>query len=68
MAVGSLVDAPKDLLNEIKELERLFTVDTAKLKEITDHFVNELSKGACPPPGRWTDQPQLTSVESRPER
>lgn len=46
MAVGSLADAPKDLLNEIKHLEGLFTVDTAKLKQITDHFVNELEKGA----------------------
>ncbi|AEO66147.1 uncharacterized protein THITE_2114033 [Thermothielavioides terrestris NRRL 8126] len=42
---GSLVDAPKDLLKEIKVLEELFTVDTAKLKQITDHFVNELTKG-----------------------
>lgn len=45
MAVGSLADAPKDLLNEIKHLEELFTLDTAKLKEITNHFVNELTKG-----------------------
>ncbi len=45
MAVGSLVDAPKDLLNEIKHLEDLFTIDTPKLKEITAHFVNELTKG-----------------------
>lgn len=45
MAVGSLVDAPKDLLNEIKHLEALFTIDTPKLKEITAHFVNELTKG-----------------------
>lgn len=42
---GSLVDVPKDLLKEIEQLERLFTVDTAKLKQITDHFVNELEKG-----------------------
>lgn len=45
MAVGSLVDAPKDLLTEIKHLEEQFTIGTAKLKEITDHFVNELEKG-----------------------
>jgi hexokinase len=45
MAVGSLADAPKDLLKEIKHLEELFTVDTAKLKEITHHFVGELEKG-----------------------
>ncbi|KAL2126487.1 hypothetical protein VTI74DRAFT_824 [Chaetomium olivicolor] len=42
---GSLVDAPKDLVNEIKHLEELFNINTAKLKEITDHFVNELTKG-----------------------
>jgi hexokinase len=42
---GSFADVPKDLLKEIEQLERLFTVDTAKLKQITDHFVNELDKG-----------------------
>lgn len=47
MTVGSLADAPKDLLNEIEHLEKLFTIDTAKLKEITQHFVNELTKGEC---------------------
>ncbi|KXX78730.1 Hexokinase [Madurella mycetomatis] len=45
MTVGSLADAPKDLVKEIKNLEQLFTVDTAKLKEITEHFVKELEKG-----------------------
>jgi hexokinase len=45
MAVGSLADAPKDLLKEIKKLEELLTIDTPKLKEITNHFVNELTKG-----------------------
>lgn len=30
---------------EIKRLESLFVVDTEKLKEITDHFVDELAKG-----------------------
>lgn len=61
MAVGSLADAPKDLLNEIKQLEDQFTIDTAKLKEITNHFVNELTKGesrALAPAGRltWTNK------------
>lgn len=42
---GSAADLPKDLLNEVRKLEEIFTVDTAKLKEITDHFVNELAKG-----------------------
>lgn len=41
-----MADVPKDLLEQIKELERLFTVDEAKLKEITNHFVKELEKGA----------------------
>ena len=44
-AIGSMADVPKDLLDQIKELERIFTVDTAKLKEVTNHFVKELEKG-----------------------
>ncbi|EPE26370.1 Actin-like ATPase [Glarea lozoyensis ATCC 20868] len=40
-----MVDVPKDLIDEIKKLEEHFTVDTAKLKEITEHFINELTKG-----------------------
>lgn len=40
-----MADVPKDLLEQIKELERLFTVDQAKLKEVTEHFVKELEKG-----------------------
>ena len=40
-----MADVPKDLLEQIKELEALFTVDQKKLKEITDHFVKELEKG-----------------------
>ena len=38
-------DVPRDLQDQISELERLFTVDQAKLKRITDHFVSELEKG-----------------------
>ena len=55
MTVGSLAEAPKDLLKEIKHLEELLTIDTAKLKEITNHFVNELTKGksAVARPGDW---------------
>ncbi|MCJ1443077.1 MAG: hexokinase A [Stictis urceolatum] len=44
-AQGSMADIPKDLLEQIKELERIFTVDQAKLKEIVQHFVKELEKG-----------------------
>jgi hexokinase len=40
-----MADVPKDLLQEIKRLEELFTVDKTKLKAITDHFVSELTKG-----------------------
>lgn len=40
-----MADVPKDLLQEIKKLEEAFTVDTATLKKITDHFVSELEKG-----------------------
>lgn len=42
-----MADVPEDLLEQIKELERLFTVDQIKLKEITEHFVKELAKGEC---------------------
>ncbi|KAI1843322.1 hypothetical protein JX266_010496 [Neoarthrinium moseri] len=42
---GSMADVPKDLLQEIKKLEEQFTVDTSKLKQISDHFVTELEKG-----------------------
>lgn len=44
-----MADVPKDLLQQIKEFEDLFTVDRAKLKQIVDHFVKELEKGmsAC---------------------
>ncbi|KAL2123155.1 hypothetical protein VTJ04DRAFT_3610 [Mycothermus thermophilus] len=59
-----LADAPKDLVNEIKRLEELFTVDTAKLKEITDHFVNELAKGLSKEGGSIPMNP--TWVMSRP--
>jgi len=40
-----MADVPKDLLQEIKRLEELFTIDTTKLKAITNHFVDELAKG-----------------------
>ena len=43
-----MADVPKDLLEQIQELEKLFTVDTVKLKEVRDHFVKELEKGKSP--------------------
>ncbi|EOO03246.1 putative hexokinase protein [Phaeoacremonium minimum UCRPA7] len=42
---SSFADVPKDLLQEIKQLEEQFTVKPEKLKQITDHFVSELDKG-----------------------
>ena len=62
MAVGSLADAPKDLLNEIKQLEKLFSIDTAKLKEITERFVNELTKGTCTPTAPANGQTAIDRV------
>src|SRR5947208_2924962 len=40
-----MADVPKYIVDEIANLERLFTIDTKKLKEITEHFVGELKKG-----------------------
>jgi hexokinase len=40
-----MADVPKDLKEQFDRLEEIFTVPTAKLKEITDHFVGELTKG-----------------------
>lgn len=47
-----MAEVPKNYLEQIKELERKFTVDTAKLKEITEHFVSELTKGMNAPCNR----------------
>lgn len=40
-----MADVPRNLLEQIAQLEKIFTVDSAKLKEITNHFVDELAKG-----------------------
>ncbi|KAK5078440.1 hexokinase [Lithohypha guttulata] len=40
-----MADVPQDILSEIASLERLFTVDTEKLKEITEQFIDELHQG-----------------------
>lgn len=45
LKLGSMADAPKDIVEEIANLERLFTLDTERLKKITDHFVDELKAG-----------------------
>ena len=39
-------DLPQNLLEPIREFEEQFTVDRTKLKEVVDHFVKELEKGA----------------------
>ena len=44
-SLGSMADVPDDLLEQIKYLEKIFTVDGAKLKEVTKQFVKELEKG-----------------------
>lgn len=40
-----MANVPKNLLEEIANLENLFIVSPQKLKEITDHFIGELEKG-----------------------
>lgn len=40
-------ELPQNLLQHIQKFEETFTVDTAKLKEIVNHFVKELEKGTC---------------------
>ncbi|KAL1993446.1 hypothetical protein VTN49DRAFT_3395 [Thermomyces lanuginosus] len=42
---GSTAELPKNILDQIREFEELFTVDRAKLKQIVAHFVKELEKG-----------------------
>ncbi|KAF4555405.1 Hexokinase-like protein 1 [Elsinoe fawcettii] len=45
MRQDSLTSDAKDIVNEIKELERLFYIDTEKLKQVTDRFIKELQDG-----------------------
>lgn len=40
-----MADVPKDLLAQMKKLEEIFTIPQDKLKQISDHFVSELTKG-----------------------
>jgi len=42
---GSMVDVPKNLLEQIKKLEEQFLVDGSKLREVTARFVSELKQG-----------------------
>ena len=43
--LGSFADMPTDLKSQIEKLEDMFLIPTAKLKEISDHFVSELERG-----------------------
>jgi hypothetical protein len=45
VVLGSFADMPTDLKSQIDRLEELFVAPTAKLKEISDHFVSELQRG-----------------------
>ena len=38
-------DLPQEITKELKKYEDWFWLDPAKLKMITDHFVQELEKG-----------------------
>jgi hexokinase len=42
---GSFIEIPRTYLKEIEHLEQVFSVSTAKLKEITDRFQHELERG-----------------------
>lgn len=42
-------DVPKDLMDQIKQLEDQFTVSTEKLHEVVNRFQSELKKGWFPP-------------------
>lgn len=45
LTIGSLAGVPPSLRAEIESLERQFTIDQTKLKQITHRFVSELAKG-----------------------
>lgn len=53
-------DVPKELMDTIHELERLFTVDVNKMHAVTNRFILELEKGEAAAPSTCT---LLTSVQ-----
>ena len=55
---GTLDQVPKNLLEQIKQLEDIFSVPQQKLKHITNHFVNELTKGLSVKGGSIVSTPQ----------
>ncbi|CCD26900.1 hexokinase 2 NDAI_0I03320 [Naumovozyma dairenensis CBS 421] len=42
---GSMADVPKELLEQLEELESVFHVSADQLKAVTKHFISELNKG-----------------------
>lgn len=42
---GSMADVPKELMDEIHQLEDMFTVDSETLRKVVKHFIDELNKG-----------------------
>lgn len=59
-----MTELGKDLLEQAKELERQLTVPTAKLKEITNHFVSELTKGESTPSAQVSRRCQIRTLIS----
>lgn len=42
---GSMADVPKELMQQIENFEKIFTVPTETLQAVTKHFISELEKG-----------------------
>lgn len=61
---GSSTNLPKTYKDQIKRLEDMFTVPAEKLKQITDHFVKELTKGLTTEGGSIVSAP-MTSIRTR---
>ena len=40
-----MADVPKELMDEIHQLEDMFTVDSETLRKVVKHFIDELNKG-----------------------
>lgn len=59
-----MADMPTDLKEQMDKLEELFVVSTAKLKEISDHFVKELEKGLTKEGGSIVSRNVLSTTDS----
>ena len=40
-----MADVPKELMQQIENFEKIFTVPTETLQAVTKHFISELEKG-----------------------